>query len=129
MTLLKPCSKNGVARHFPVEDFRTYADPELSRSAPWVEGVCFLPECGRVFSPSRSWQIYCCAGCEAKGKAELRRYGHKAALALLTWRMGKYETNDPAVQATARAARRFVTHVQSSWLADRQARAELRGQG
>lgn len=51
---------------------------------------------------------------------QVRRWGHKAALALLVWRMGKYQTKGPVGDRT-RAARRYVTHVQSAWLSERQA--------
>ena len=82
---------NAVARHFVPDDFRTFAQSELSVSAPWERGVCFLPECGRVFAPRRDWQIYCCSACERAGVAELRRWGHRLALSSLVWRIGKYE--------------------------------------
>ena len=110
---------NGVARHFLPEDFRTYAAPELAAAPPWGGGVCFNPACGRDFAPARSWQIYCCAGCERQGVAELRRWGHRMALPLLVWRMGKYEAQDEAVRDRTRAARRYVAHAQSAWLAER----------
>lgn len=127
MTLPATRLANGVARHFDVDDFRTFAASELDACAPWQGGVCFQPECGRVFQPTRRWQIYCCTDCERRGTAELRRIGHKAALALLAWRMGKYEQTDDSLRATSRAARRYVGNLQSAWWADRQARAEARG--
>jgi len=127
MTILLPHSTNAVARHQIPEDFRTFAHAELVECTPWDEGVCFRPECGRVFEPARSWQIYCCTECERAGTAELRKWGHRMALSLLIWRMGKYEKNDQGVRDLTRAARRHVTHVQSAWLADRQARQSQRG--
>lgn len=111
---------NGVTRHVIIEPFRVYAEPELSAAPPWVDGTCFNPACGAAFLPAREWQIYCCGACEAAGKAELRRWGHRAALALLVWRMGKYEASGPVAERT-RAARRYVTHLQSAWLRERHA--------
>ncbi len=127
MTLLLPPTANAVARHIEPEDFRTFAHQELEASAPWRDGICFRPECGRVFEPRRSWQIYCCTDCERAGRAELRKWGHRLALSALIWRMGKYEKQDAGIRDLTRAARRHVTHVQSAWLADRQARAALSG--
>ncbi len=114
-----PC-RDGQAAHFEIEPFRVYAEPELAVAPPWVAGVCFNPACGATFTPARDWQIYCGAPCKAVGEAELRRWGHRAALALLVWRMGKYETDGPLADRT-RAARRYITHLQSTWLAERQA--------
>lgn len=118
---------DAVARRFDPEPFRIYAEPELTACPPWRDGICFNPACGASFSPARSWQIYCCARCEAAGKAEMRRWGHRAALALLVWRLGKYETRDGAVIERTRAARRYVTHIQSSWAQERRALIEGAG--
>ena len=57
----------------------------------------------------------------------MRRIGHKAAPALLAWRMGKYERHDPALRALSRAGRNYVSRLQSAWLADRIARMERAG--
>ncbi|MDR7125516.1 hypothetical protein [Pseudotabrizicola sp. 4114] len=119
----QPCA-NGVARHFVPEGFQTYAAPELAAAPPWAAGVCFNPACGRDFAPSRSWQIYCCAGCERQGVAELRRWGHRMALPLLVWRMGKYAPGGSAAGDLTRAARRYVAHAQSAWLAERLQRGD-----
>lgn len=123
MTLLLPAVANAVARHSEPEDFRTFAHGELAVSSPWHVGICFLPECGREFKPCRNWQIYCCTACERAGTAELRKWGHRMALSALIWRMGKYEKHDAGVRDLTRIARRHVAQVQSSWLADRRARA------
>lgn len=128
MTLLQPINANAVARHFEPEDFRTFAHCELEVATPWRNGICFLPECGREFTPSRPWQIYCCSACERKGSAELRKWGHRMALSALIWRMGKYEKEDTGLRDLTRAARRHVTQVQSAWFYDRAARASSRGQ-
>ncbi|WP_197919328.1 hypothetical protein [Thiosulfatihalobacter marinus] len=127
MTLehLKPA--NAVARHSEPEDFRSFAHQELAVSSPWQGGVCFNPSCGAVFQPRRAWQIYCSTACERVGTAELRKWGHRMALSALVWRMGKYNQHDAGIRDLTRAARRHVTHVQSAWLADRQARALERG--
>lgn len=128
MTLLQPAIANAVARQNEPEDFRTFAHAELAVSSPWQPGICFNPSCGAVFQPRRSWQIYCCTECERAGTAELRKWGHRMALSALIWRMGKYEQHDAGIRDLTRAARRHVTHVQSAWLADRQARAEGRAE-
>lgn len=128
MTLLLPTAANAVARHRAPEDFRSFAHQELAVSSPWQGGICFNPSCGAAFEPRRSWQIYCCTACERAGTAELRKWGHRMALSALIWRMGKYEQHDAGIRDLTRAARRHVTHVQSAWLADRQARAAERGQ-
>lgn len=128
MTVLLPGSSNAVARHCEPEDFRSFAHQELAVSTPWEAGICFLPECGRVFAPNRSWQIYCCPECERAGRAELRKWGHRMALSALIWRMGKYEKHDEGVRDLTRAARRHFTQVQSAFLLDRQIRAG-KGQG
>lgn len=128
MTLHLPSPANAVARRNEPEDFRSFAHTELAESAPWRSGICFNPSCGAVFEPRRSWQIYCCTQCERAGTAELRKWGHRMALSALIWRMGKYEQHDAGIRDLTRAARRHVTHVQSAWLLDRQARAAERGQ-
>ncbi|WP_306150627.1 hypothetical protein [Roseovarius sp. MMSF_3281] len=114
---------HGTRAHFEVEPFRVFAEPELTAAPPWVPGVCFNPCCGARFTPAREWQIYCGAACEALVKAELRRWGHRAALPLLVWRMGKYQTKGPVGDRT-RAARRYITHLQSAWWAEWQARGQ-----
>ncbi len=126
MTLLLPHRANAVARHLPPEDFRKFAHGELVESTPWDHGICFQPECGRPFMPSRDWQIYCCSFCERAGTNELRKWGHRLALSTLVWRMGKYEKSDTGIRDLTRAARRHVTQVQSAWLSDRQARSTER---
>lgn len=110
---------NAVPRHIQPEKFQVYASAELLAAPPWRAGVCFLPQCSRSFEPSRPWQIYCCGECERIGTAELRRWGHRMALPLLAWRMGKYEQHDEGVRDLSRAARRYVSHVQSLWIEDR----------
>lgn len=111
---------NAVARHFDPEPFRVFAAAELLAVPPWVPGVCFNAGCSAPFVPARDWQIYCCAGCETVGKAEQRRWGHRAALPLLVWRMGKYTSDGPVLDRT-NAARRYLTGLQSAWLAERNA--------
>jgi hypothetical protein len=125
-------SSNAVARHSEPEKFQVYAAPELMAAPPWQEGICFLPECSRPFVPSRDWQMYCCTACERKGMSEMRKWGHRMALPLLVWRMGKYEKKHTGIRDLTRAARRHVTHVQSAWLEDRNrrsVRAEDNGSG
>lgn len=126
MTLLTPANANAGAPRFEIESFRDYANRELAAAPPWEAGVCFNPICGRRFDPARDWQIFCGPQCAAVGKAEMRMIGHKLALPSLVHRMGKYITDDPAILERTRAARRFVTRVQSLWLEDRRARMEAR---
>jgi hypothetical protein len=126
MTIQLPQLANAAPRHIVPEDFRSFAHAELAVSAPWSQGLCFLPECGRAFTPRRGWQIYCCDDCASKGRAELRRWGHRLALSSLIWRMGKYEQHDTGVRDLTRMARKHVTRVQSAWLSDRHARGEER---
>lgn len=128
MTLDLPLSANGVARHPEPEPFTTYAARELLDAPVWLPGRCFNPGCGRAFRPAREWQIYCCHECERAGTTELRKWGHKTSLPLLTWRLGKYERDDEAIRARTRAARRFVSHVQSAWVDDRARRAADRNE-
>lgn len=111
---------NGVARRSDVELFTSYAHPELQEAPPWTRGVCFNPGCRSTFEPSRDWQMYCCTACERAGNAEFRCWGHRMAFPMLVWRMGKYERDDAAVIARTRSARRFVTRLQSQWLAERE---------
>ena len=123
MTTPHPARADAMALHIQPEDFLTFAQPELAVATPWQAGVCFLPEWGKRFEPVRDWQIYCCSECQRAGVAELRKWGHRLALSSLTWRMGKHEQHDAGIRDLTRAARRHVTHVQSAWLADRNARA------
>ncbi len=119
-----------VPRHIVPEAFRDFAFAELTTAPLHWPGICFNPDCARDFTLARDWQMYCCMACERAGTAELRAWGHRMALALLTWRMGKYEARDKAVRARTAAARRYLSQVQSAWLADRQARiARARQQG
>ena len=129
MTMQAPKSANAVAPRFEIEDFKSFAFSELEAAPLWQPGVCFLPECGCVFTPSRPWQIYCCDACKRADTAEFRRIGHKVALPLLVWRVGKYEREDEAILARTKAARRFVTQVQTGMMRDRVARMATRGQG
>lgn len=117
----QPARAYAVPRHFEPERFQTYAAPELAAAPPWRAGRCFNAGCGADFVPSRDWQIYCCTECERAGVAELRRWGHRMALPLLVWRMGKYAPAESAQGELTRAARRYVAHAQSAWLAERQA--------
>jgi len=113
---------NDVPRHPLIEDFRTYAWPALRAASPWRSGVCFNPDCNLPFSPRREWQIYCCSSCERASVQELRRYGHKLAMPLLVWRLGKYSRGDDAVRNLNNAARRYIGMVQTTWVQDRDAR-------
>ncbi|MDO9006340.1 MAG: hypothetical protein Q7V20_23090 [Aquabacterium sp.] len=118
-TTPQPGLAYGVVRHILPERFGSYAAAELGASPLHVTGLCFNPSCGARFDPSRVWQMYCCGACERASTAEMRAWGHRMALPLLAWRMGKYERHDAAVRARTNAARRYISHAQSLWLADR----------
>lgn len=127
-------AQNVNVAHFDIADFRPepfsiYAAPQLSVCAPWERGVCFNPGCGRAFAPVRDWQVYCCVACESASVAEMRRWGHRMALPLLVWRLGKHEAKDAGLRDLARAARRYVGHAQSAWVAERAARKAETGRG
>lgn len=123
MTMQPPITGNAVTRRLEPEPLTVYAYRELTAHTPWQRGICFNPGCGCGFEPRRDWQIYCSTGCERVGTAELRKWGHKMALSLLIWRMGKYPSDNSAQNDLTRVARRYVTHVQSAWLQDRAERA------
>ena len=127
MTLHQPIGGNAMAGHIDLEPFQIYAQPELVAAPYFERGVCFRPECSKVFEPTRDWQMYCCKDCEAKGTAEFRKWGHRLALPSLLHRIGKYETSDAAVMARTRAARRDATNVKSLWMRDRARRAKTAG--
>lgn len=122
MTRLLDASGNAVSRQDPPEKFQSFAFAELQACPPWQPGVCFRPDCSASFTPRRDWQIYCCTNCERRAVSEFRAWGHRMALPLLVWRIGKYApTGTPEADLT-RAARSYIARMQSAWLADRRAR-------
>lgn len=121
----QPRLGNAVAPHIGLETFSLAAQPELLAAPYFQEGICFLPECGRKFEKVRDWQVYCCTDCRQRGQAEMRKFGHAAALPLLIHILGKYERCDEAVMDRTRAARTHVSRVQRAWMNDRQRRALL----
>lgn len=131
MTTLTHTTGNATARHFRVEDFRTFAHSELLLAAPWQAGICFRPECGQAFEPSRDWQIYCCTSCERAGNAELRKWGNRLALPTLAHRLGidRRGPQDADLRAMSLAAGRHIRMVTTAWIEDRTARAEGVGHG
>lgn len=118
----------GASPAVEIEPFAEYAWRELLACPMGEPGHCAHPDCQRPFAAARDWQRYCSASCRAADERETRRIGHKAAPALLAWRMGKYtETGAPdaaARRALSAAARRYLGRLQSDWLRDREARAE-----
>ncbi|MBU0642387.1 MAG: hypothetical protein KJ731_01790 [Alphaproteobacteria bacterium] len=116
MTTGAHISAHAVAERF--EGFGEVAFAQLEAAPLITPGVCFQPECGRMFEPGRGWQIYCSEACRAKGTAEARKWGHRAALPLLVHRIGS-KSKDEAVRERTRVARNFVWRLQSAWLADR----------
>lgn len=125
-TRAAPRLANALPRHVAPEAFRDFAGDDLTAAPPWQPGVCFNAGCGAAFTPARDWQVYCCKACERAGVAEMRRWGHRAALALLVWRLGKYAPPGPQ-RTAARSARRYLTQLQSAWLAERAALAAKGG--
>ncbi|KPU83605.1 hypothetical protein JI58_08290 [Marinosulfonomonas sp. PRT-SC04] len=115
---------NGGAGHLEPESFAICAEPEISSLPFWVAGECFSPNCCARFTPSRSWSRYCCDTCAEQDRREMRKWGHKAALALLVHRMHAYPKTAPE-RVLCNAARRYVRQVQSTWLRSRQARCAL----
>lgn len=124
MTLHQRIGGNALPVHIEPERFQTFAAGELAAAPPWQPGICFNPACSAPFVLEREWQVYCCDKCAATGANEMRKWGHKMALPLLVWRTGKYMENGSAEADLARAARRYVTRLQSAWLADRNRRME-----
>ncbi|AUQ89381.1 MULTISPECIES: hypothetical protein [Phaeobacter] len=127
MTLAAPRFANAPAAHFDLEPFHVIAHAELADFPLAAPGVCLNPMCSRQFTPSRSWQRYCCDTCRKMDEVEMRRVGQKAAPALLAWRMGKYEEQDAALRALSRAGRNYISRLQSEWYCDRQRRAFGKG--
>lgn len=120
---MRPCRVgDALAVHSGPAPFASFAAQELAAVGLPPRGRCQWPDCGRSFNPRRAWQAYCCDGCRDADTREMRLWGHRAAPALLVWRQYKYAT-DPAQAALARAARRYVTQLQSAWAASRRDRA------
>jgi len=124
MTLYQAIVGNAPSVHLEPERFQTFAAAQLEAATPWQPGICFNPSCSAPFVLEREWQIYCCPACAKQADAEMRKWGHKAAVSLLTWRQFKYASKGSVEADLSRAARRHVTQVQSAWLADRQRRVE-----
>ncbi|MGR3452896.1 hypothetical protein [Pseudooceanicola sp.] len=115
---------NAPAVHIELEPFHVIAAPQLAESPLAESGICMNPCCSRPFPPTRPWQVYCCEGCRRAGEAEFRAIGHRAAPALLAWRLGKYERADEALRDLSRAGRRYLGTLASEWVADRARRSE-----
>ena len=120
---------NAMAVHVEPERFQTFAANELAAAPPWQPGICFNPACSAPFVLEREWQVYCCQSCANAGVSEQRKWGHKMALPLLVWRQGKYQPNGTPEAELAKVARRYVSQVQSAWLADRNFRIGGRADG
>lgn len=115
---------DAVALHPVPEPFAVYAAQQIAAVPLAGDGRCFFPDCSRAFDARRGWQVYCCGACRTADVREARVWGHRAAQALLIWRMFKY-ASDPAELELAQVARRYVTQVQSAWWASRRARVAL----
>ncbi|KQI66952.1 hypothetical protein AN189_18010 [Loktanella sp. 3ANDIMAR09] len=116
---------NAVTPHLDVEPFDVAAARELAAVPMHSPGVCFNPSCGAAFVPSRSWQTHCSAACRQVSVREFRMVGHKIAPALLAWRLHKRAPSGTPQADLCRAARRYITQVQTAWVADRDRRAGL----
>lgn len=125
MSVARLHSANAGAAHFAPESFDDFAFGEISAAPYWTLGICFNPLCGRAFSPTRDWSKYCSARCREQTNAEMKRWGHRFAVPLFVWRLGKYEAKDEAVRARTNAARRYISQIQTAWLHER--RANLAG--
>jgi len=125
MTYPKAIGADAPPVHFDLEPFHIVAAPALAACPLVPPGQCLNPGCSRTFVRTREWQVYCGPDCRAAGEAEMRRIGHKAAPALLAWRMGKYTTTDPALRELGRTGRNYISELQRAWLADRQARVRM----
>lgn len=100
------------------ESFQDYAYAELQAAHLPVQGECFNPDCCKLFNACVDTKIYCSPACKRAATAEMRRWGHKAAWPLLYWRVWKREA-DPDKARVVRAARRYLTHLQSEWFEQR----------
>jgi len=120
---------NAVTLHLEVEPFETACEPELTACAMHVAGVCDNPGCSVVFAPSTPWQKYCCSACRRCAVNEARAVGHKIAPALLAWRQYKRAKPGTPEADLCRAARRYITQVQTAWAADRSRRRAAAGGG
>ncbi|MBB5515785.1 hypothetical protein FHS89_001805 [Rubricella aquisinus] len=127
MTLGLTQLDNALAVHFRPEPFSKIAHRELEAYPLSTPGICFNPSCSCSFDMSRNWSLYCSDACRKVGDAEMRRIGHKAAPALLAWRMGKYEKEDEALRALSRAGRNYVARLQGEWYRDRMDRVQRSG--
>lgn len=132
-TTRAPGPGNAPAVHFDVEPFAVVAAPELAAHPLVPPGICQNPTCSQPFAPTRAWQVYCCQACARADEQEMRRIGHKAAPALLAWRMGKNRQahdfhgnmteTSLELRALSRAGQNYVTRLQTEWWNSRLARA------
>lgn len=127
-TIGAPLPAHALPPDFEPEPWAVYAATEIDAAPCFVVGQCFRPDCSCRFTPARQWQIYCCEACRQADVREARRWGHRMAVPLLIWRMHKY-SRDPAQADLVRAARRYVTHLQSAWMESRRARVDAAGGG
>lgn len=119
MSVARLHNANVGAPHIGLESFDDFAFGEIAAAPYWVPGVCFNPQCGQAFNACRPWQKYCCSPCGAQAKAEMKRWGHRFAVPLLVWRLGKYEQSDVAVRDRTSAARRYISQLQTAWVQER----------
>lgn len=97
------------------QPFVDYAAAELEQAAPWDYGHCFNAACARAFEPSRRSHRFCCPACQRAFEAECRRFGMRAAPALLVHGLTKRAPAGSALAETRKAAQRHLTAVQSGW--------------
>ena len=128
MSVGKIDSADASATHLEPETFQDFAYAELQDCPVNVAGVCFRPDCSKKFNATRTWQIYCSIPCLRADKAEMRKWGNKVGWPLLLWRRFKY-SKEPKQAALVRKARKYITHVQTAWMHDGQARIEMTTKG
>jgi hypothetical protein len=111
--------EDGVARQGGPVAFGIFAAQELAAAPMVAHGRCEAAGCGAAFDRKRTSQKFCGASCERATVAEFRRWGHRMAPALLVWRVGKYAPRRSQEADACRAARRFLSRLQSEWLLER----------
>lgn len=121
MTVQAIVKQSPVARDGFPEKFQDAAYAELQDCPMHVHGECFLPECSSKFNPTRESQIYCCHACERKGTSEVRKWAHRAGMAMLAWGMARHPKGD-AEKARTSAAMKHLARVQRAWIVNRKDR-------
>lgn len=123
-----PVSANASPTHSCGPTFEEFAGLE-GAFGPWEPGVCFHAPCSRRFAPKRDWQRFCSAACRRAAQSELRKWGDRMALALLTERMGRYAPKGSTEKLLAAEARRYIGLLQTAWIQERREAREAAQSG